>query len=344
MLKSSFRFTVLILVWIYACGVFAWFVAKSVYGDTIWWLALLNALAAQLFLPLPIFLLLGLIQRKHPSYLILILPGSIFIWLYGALFLPQRPVPVTNHAAITVMTFNVWGNNTPDDLVQVIRAQGLPDIVALQELRTPMADILVEELGNEYPYQAFRTSYFENGVGILSKYPMEKRLMARSNIYFFSREFQIADVQIDDRTFTIYNIHPESSNIFQFWRLGGDVGYQVDLSFKLRGYIMKEVAKQIQAEAHPIILTGDFNFTDQNDAYQHFSAILKDAHREVGWGFGHTYPSYVGNFRNVPIPPKLLRIDMIWYSDHFTAIQNQLGSSSGESDHLPVIATLKWRQ
>ncbi len=70
----------------------------------------------------------------------------------------------------------------------------------------------------------------------------------------------------------------------------------------------------------------------------------QDAHRRAGWGFGNTFPAHQGYSHGLPIFRKLTRIDMIFYSSEFIALSSHVGATSGESDHLPVLATLAWQQ
>jgi endonuclease/exonuclease/phosphatase family metal-dependent hydrolase len=93
-----------------------------------------------------------------------------------------------------------------------------------------------------------------------------------------------------------------------------------------------------------VIVVGDFNTTDQSEAYAILDQELTDSHRTAGWGFGHTFPTEFGTFREFPIVPRLVRIDMIWHTDAFVALESHVSNSHGESDHLPVLATLAWRQ
>ncbi|MDQ3248737.1 MAG: endonuclease/exonuclease/phosphatase family protein, partial [Chloroflexota bacterium] len=99
--------------------------------------------------------------------------------------------------------------------------------------------------------------------------------------------------------------------------------------------------QDIQTRPGPVIVVGDFNSTDQSDVYQTLTTALTDAHRAAGWGFGHTFPAYAGWWRNLPILTRLVRIDMIFSSAHFRTVHSRVSAMHGESDHLPVVATLE---
>lgn len=77
--------------------------------------------------------------------------------------------------------------------------------------------------------------------------------------------------------------------------------------------------------------------TDQSDAYRTLVQSLTDTHREVGRGFGHTFPAYEGSWRGLPILRKLVRIDMVFHSDEWTALECRVLDEHGQSDHLPML-------
>jgi endonuclease/exonuclease/phosphatase family metal-dependent hydrolase len=93
-----------------------------------------------------------------------------------------------------------------------------------------------------------------------------------------------------------------------------------------------------------VIVAGDMNMTDQTDAYRALAGRLQDAQHEAGCGFGHTFPAYGGRFRDLPIFPRMVRIDMVFHSDEWAAVECRVLSGHGQSDHLPVMVRLVWSQ
>jgi endonuclease/exonuclease/phosphatase (EEP) superfamily protein YafD len=102
------------------------------------------------------------------------------------------------------------------------------------------------------------------------------------------------------------------------------------------------LAEDILSADGPVILGGDFNTTDQTDMYKLINQYLQNAHWEAGWGFGFTYPSSELRIGHRFSLPRLVRIDHIFYSDHFFAHNAGTLTESGGSDHLPVVAEFSW--
>lgn len=70
------------------------------------------------------------------------------------------------------MSFNIWGGSQSKETARVILDNGTPDIVAVQELTPQMATTLLKEVGDIYPYRAFQTGPRNEGMGVLSRYPL----------------------------------------------------------------------------------------------------------------------------------------------------------------------------
>ena len=76
-------------------------------------------------------------------------------------------------------------------------------------------------------------------------------------------------------------------------------------------------------------------------ATAYFSAVVFIGFAgKIGWGFGFSFPSPTRRFGGKISFPSLVRIDHIFYSDHFYAARARTVSDSAGSDHRPVIADL----
>jgi endonuclease/exonuclease/phosphatase (EEP) superfamily protein YafD len=331
------------LILFYAITMLLWWSLHSWLGDSVWWLALLNSFVPYLFLPIVLLLPICLFCRSWSCWAGVVLPTLVFVGLYGQLFLPGWSAPVaTGNIPLTVMTFNVWGGSQSQQTAQVILDNGSPDIVALQELTPEMAEVLLEEVGKEYPYHIFDAQARHRGMGILSRYPLIE--IDSSHLANSAWQIQIARIEAESGDFTFYNVHPNATNILIYFEEGLSVADNVQASFELRKQLIESLVADIDQHQGSVIVAGDFNSTDQTEVYQLMRGVLKDAHRTVGWGFGHTFPAYAGSFRGIPIFPRQMRIDMIFYSPEFVPLSSRVGKTYGESDHLPVMVQLIWQE
>jgi len=214
------------------------------------------------------------------------------------------------------------------------------DIVAVQELMPHMAEMLHEELAAVYPHRLFDIGEAHDPprrLGVLSRYPLD----ALDAAHLVARDFrvQIVRVYVPPRPILLYNIHPRATLIVRYLREEGPLARKVHRSFTERAVYFQRLVDDIARRCEPVIVVGDFNSTEQSDAYKLLARYLTDAHRAVGWGFGHTFPLHGADLGNLPIPTRLMRLDMIFYSAPLTALSCRVARHHGESDHAPVMAT-----
>ncbi len=340
-MRLLLRTFALLLLWLYITLLFGWWGCHLLFGDTLWWLGLISSFVPLFYAPLILFVPLAPFVRLPLYNSALLLPITFFLFTYGPLFLPKAPLPhVTDPAPITIMTFNMWSGSRTVKTVDVIRDNGLPDIVALQETTPRLNGLIKQELGALYPYQFYEYTLDGRGISTLSRYPLQSIRVA-TIVDLNCRVFQ---VEVDPtHQFLLYNCHPRSSNLLNFLGDGRPMATQISETFRMRRLLSQALADEIATRNEPTVVVGDFNSTDQSDAYALLRGQLQDAHRQAGWGFGHTFPAYRGHFRRIPILPRLVRIDMVRYTDDFVALTSQVSRSYGESDHHPLLATLAWR-
>ncbi|MCB0061940.1 MAG: endonuclease/exonuclease/phosphatase family protein [Caldilineaceae bacterium] len=342
-MTSTVRFVGQPLLWLYNLLLLGWWLLHLVVGDSWWWMGLLNSFVPLFFAPLLLLIPLALVIRR-PLYLCgLLLPLTFLLANYGFYWLPKPQPP---HAPVppplTIMTFNMWSGSRLPETVQVIHDNGLPDIVALQETDYLLRRLVQREIGDLYPYQLYEQTPIGRGISILSRFPLTP---LRPEAMIVDLNCRLYRVTVDaTHPVLLYNCHPQSSNLLAFFGDGRPMADQIGETFFLRQQLSLALAAEIRTASEPVIVVGDFNMTDQSDAYSNLARVLHDAHRNAGWGFGHTFPAYGGSFRNIPILPRLVRIDMIFYSDAFVALESHVSDSHGESDHLPVLAALAWRE
>ncbi|MDQ3250396.1 MAG: endonuclease/exonuclease/phosphatase family protein, partial [Chloroflexota bacterium] len=217
--------------WSYSSVIISWFILHQWVGDSIWWLALVNAFTPWLFAPLVGLIPLALIARRRLFYLPLLAPTLFFLLLYGSLFVPVGLRIPAAHASstptqrITVLSFNVWAGSRTDEVAEIIKANGLPDLVAIQELTPFLRDKIIESIGKEYPYRTLDPHTRYRGMGIFSRYPLT--VLDTGSLATALSTLQKVEVQAGAHRFTFYNVHPHSSNILVYQRYAVPVAAQV---------------------------------------------------------------------------------------------------------------------
>jgi endonuclease/exonuclease/phosphatase (EEP) superfamily protein YafD len=316
----------------YVVFIILWLVARLLFFDQFWLLALPNTVAEYLFVPLPILLLISIWKRNWISLAQLSIPLVIFTLMFGHLFWP----PPSNGTeedkqAITLMSFNVlYSNKAYEVIADSIQSAG-PDIVGFQEVRPAMAASIVKHLEAEYPYNTFQLLETGLSTGLLSKFPIE------SAEQFDLPPLDLAlhtRVQVEEAEVHIFVVHLSPNNFFdhptaEFVRLVKErYGRREEETVQLR--------QMIQNLDGPVLLMCDCNMTDTSEAYARLDTVLDDSYSEAGWGMGHTlHPP------QLPFP--IQRIDYVWHSEEFEAKYAYVGQDGG-SDHLPIVAKLKLSQ
>ncbi len=276
--------------------------------------------------------LISLGSRRRGLLIALQLSGMLaFAALYGAQLLPtdRDPAPPT---AFTAMTYNIHGRvSDPQRVMQVIEIQDA-DLIGVQELGPAHSDLFAAELREQYPYQVLYPRLPVQGVGLLSRYPILEHdtFQPIESSHLHLR----AVIDLDGVPVTVYVVHPRAPKHFITPITYDDAQRDTEISVLYNDYL--------RHESGPVIVMGDFNMTDQSDAYALLNGDLNDAFRAAGHGLGFTFPDH---FKiNTRLTPRLMRIDYIWYTDDFRAYDAEVVPDSGTSDHRPVITALNLQQ
>ena len=140
-----------------------------------------------------------------------------------------------------------------------------------------------------------------------------------------SNPYLLVKIQIENETLTVMVVHPPVA----FGPGGPESPSRADMP----------VLGEITFENERFIMLGDLNVTDQNEGY---SLLVRegliDAFRTAGLGLGLTYPKRTWS-GSLSIP--LIRIDYIMVTEDLCPVKVWVGEDGG-SDHLPVLALLKW--
>lgn len=320
------------LTWLafsYVAFIVIWFLLRVIFFDRLWPLAVLNTIAQYLFLPLPVLLIITIWRRDRPTLLQLLIPIIVFIILFGELFLPSFSKPkVSEGQSITIMSFNVlYSNNAYGAIIDSVHAAS-PDLIGFQELTSTGKEALIQALEPEYPYHTLSLSEEGLSVGLLSRYPIE--MMERFPLP--PRNLALHTIiNIEGQRVHVFVVHLTANLFFEH-----SISEFVPLVIERFGQRAAEVAylqEEIVTLNEPVLLMCDCNLTETSEAHYRLDGFLNDSFHEVGWGFGHTLQPPIS-----PIP--IQRIDYVWYSDEFVALEAFVGQK-GNSDHFPVVVKLR---
>jgi len=319
------------LALLYTALVMGWVVAYGLIGDSFWLLALVNAFAVYLFAPLPLVALVTLLTWRRVTWVVLLTVTLPFLGLFGDDLMP--PSAVVHAGAegptLTVMTYNVLFTTTDAIPIATNITIANPDLVAFQELGSPLAKQLEQEIGTRYPYRTPLHAECHAEVAIWSRYPLQVESVDEDML---CRVCPVV-VDFDGRTVRVVDVHA--------WSYTGLDRESVEQSLRWRQEQIELVLASVEGQPEPLVLLGDLNSTPLHQVYRTLSTHLTDAFREAGWGLGHTFPATGGRCWGLPYPSRLVRIDHIFHSDDWRAEAAWVGKWDSSSDHRPVLARLR---
>ncbi|GAB4127937.1 MAG: endonuclease/exonuclease/phosphatase family protein [Roseiflexaceae bacterium] len=296
-----------------------------------WWgLQLIAVIYPWLYAPVLIMVMGQILRRRWRRMLLLSLPVVLLVGEYGTLMLPEARAATAAQPRqqLRVMSWNVLFRNTDSTAVAATILSQNADLVALQELGTPLAADLQEQLKQHYPYQVLAPRRDPGGFGLLSRYPIvHSDQPSLSNAECRCQRVQIA---IGERIVTLINTHPATPKL-EIRRVARVLPLPNHFATTEQEQTFDALIHQIDRETTPVLLVGDFNLTDRQASYQRFHERLRDVHAEVGWGLGLTFPTSQIT--------SLIRIDYIWI-DEFWQPNAIWTVQDLSSDHRAVIADL----
>ncbi len=233
---------------------------------------------------------------------------------------------------LTVFTANMLYFNTQSQPVLDQIAAEKPDIVLMQEYTPAMHAVIAPALAGVYPHSAHAFKSGSYGQAVFSRRPFVGEPIIHTHGSNRFGEFtsvgngpQIAvRIELAGREVTVQGVHTSAPG-----GLGSFVSQRQEFAW-LEGCIA--------GRATPIILGGDFNATNES---QHMGALgargMRDALNVNTFGRRCTWPD-----RTVLQWLPGIRIDHVVYSEELVCETAHVGASTG-SDHLPVIARVRWK-
>lgn len=256
------------------------------------------------------------------------MPSMVIFGLwFGGNWLPKS-TPEVEGVEIKVATYNVLGFMAdPEQTFAVIQDMDA-DLIGIQELRPILEGKLQTELREEYPYQVSQVIQGFEGLALLSRYPiLESEISINPNYEdpatLLIPKYLRAVVQIEDQQVAVYVYHP-ATPLFSILTAYDDRAIHA----QTRG-----IAALVARETMPVLILCDCNSTPRSRQYALLDDFLDNAFTDVGRGFGLTHPA------DWPI----MRLDHVWFSEEFRAIEAEVIDEGGTSDHLPLWARLDLR-
>lgn len=288
-----------------------------------------------------------------------------------------RPDPVTQMKAedggtteITVDSIRLFTYNTcamgqtrlskikeKIPIIDVVRESGA-DIVCMQEYAFTLSKDghtekeLRNRLSDLYPHYDFtpNTGKKAMGIALYSKFPIKKatRIDKRKSGYFSAMYYQL---EAYGQRIGLINMHLHTNSIQPKDRILYDEmidHFEKDSLERIRTGMMRSLAKAFRSRADeanlisrflqenhpadmPLIICGDMNDTPISYCYNTLKHGLKDSWQEAGRGPGITFREHHFWFR----------IDHIFHSNHFRALNATVCKDVLYSDHYPLQTTLQ---
>jgi len=305
-------------------------------GDRFTIVALLNFVAIYLFVPLALVLLVALVCKNRWLGVGFLVGLLALILLWGDHFVPASNDKLTDQPSLRVMTYNVlaW-HDQYEPILETIEFED-PDVLLIQELNTGLAEVLQNELIDEYPYQVLKPVDNPEGIGVISKYPVSPSGISLPQLWAGGP--QILDLEWNGEQILLVNFHlTPTTGIFPLDEEDARIRAREKETQLLSG---------LASQSGSAIVGGDANMSFLSDAYKSMTKNLVDAYRSVGAGLGHTFPGSTlpesdrPHIGNLFVPAWLMRIDYIFYSDEWTAISAHTALIDGVSDHRGVVVEL----
>lgn len=267
---------------------------------------------------------------------------------------------------LRILTWNTGlMNYTAPDNNTAIRNNGVifrklkeadADIVCLQEFFTAVApgndfnyiEFIAKTMNYPYHYFSFDVPKFGGnayfGSIIFSRYAIADTQELQYPKPFYGSIIKagviISGDTIDVITTRLQSVHFERNEYVQLNNIisGTDSGFtgtrniinKLQLGYKRRIEQVKLLNEVIGKSTHPLLFTGDLNDVPVSYTYAEVRNELNDAWIKKGSGFGRTF-AYIS---------PTLRIDQIFFNDHFRARQVNRIFGEGVTDHYALVADL----
>jgi endonuclease/exonuclease/phosphatase family metal-dependent hydrolase len=175
--------------------------------------------------------------------------------------------------------------------------------------------------------------FVERGLCLASRYPFHDPTLLYDQALGGNGVVARFDVDAPRGRFRLVIVHLETprDGLDEFRHRG----WKAAPTLEAQSAVRQREAEAVRAwmgRAGPTIVAGDFNTPDESRIFASAWDGLENAFSVAGWGFGYTKRTRLIR----------VRIDHVLATEHFDVAASFVGPDIG-SDHLPVIADLRWR-
>ncbi|MFD7729643.1 endonuclease/exonuclease/phosphatase family protein [Kitasatospora phosalacinea] len=273
--------------------------------------SLLETFLPWLGVAVPVLLALALWRRAGVAVVAALLPGAVWLNLFGALLVDKSSGP----GDFTVLTHNVAAaNDDPQGTIRMLTGSGA-EIVALEELSASAAPVYAEGLAGAFPYHVV-----EGTVGLWSSYPIDGVAVVDIKMGW-TRAFR-AQVTTPKGPLAVYVAHLPSV------RVKFDSGFTAGR----RDVSAQALGDAIEHEPlGKVLLLGDLNGTMNDRSLAPITSQMRSAQGAAGDGFGFSWPA------SFP----LARIDQVLSKGGLVPTDSRTLPADA-SDHLAVVADYRY--
>lgn len=303
------------------------------------------AMLMPVFLAANLVLMVWWLVRRR--WVVSLMPAAALVlnmgYIASMVQLPDYRIGSAEHG-LRVATLNTHGFRRMGDTAMSAAAiarmaeEERIDVLCMQEFGESGA-FPAESIGKLF---APRMPYFvrEQQQAVVSRFPILNYRYVR--FPETQNDYMRADLLVGGDTVRLFSVHLQTSGISTLRRrfrkdynrdVPVDVMFgELDRNSRIRTGQVEQIRAAIDSTHYPVILAGDFNDMPSSYTYHRMKGDLTDGFRAVGNGYGGTF-RYLGG---------LLRIDYIFYDDHFTGVRYYT-SEADVSDHKAVVAELNRR-
>jgi endonuclease/exonuclease/phosphatase (EEP) superfamily protein YafD len=344
-MKTCFRRLVLFAAIAYPTMLLAVVLAFRFVGER-WWFtgAALYLPRVGFAVPLPLVVIALVRYRMRLLLLAQLAAGGLVLFPLMGLVLPSARSPTGSGPTMRVLSLNAnSGYSGIPALLEAVDHYS-PDLVVMQEIAIGADDPLIRALQARYA-TVNATGQFV----VASRFPLSS--IQEPNRFLYGNQMHsprymryVGETPVG--RVAIYNIHPVSPRQ-GFYRIRGAglrneiasgrlfegaAGPDVQANSGLRKGELDVVAKSTRAETLPVLIVGDTNLPGLSPLLAQFEDTYQDGFREVGWGFGYTFPSKL----------PWMRIDRMFANSALRFEHFEVGCAE-TSDHLCIVADVSAR-